>query len=420
MIYFTTRNRRSFKRLLCYDSGPDPSMTIHSQSNRKPSICFVALDNFAALADDPTYGHIGGAEIQQVLIGKNLAKRGYRISFITLDHGQDDEIEIEGMRIIKAYKPNVGVRMLRFLHPRLTSLWHAMKRADADIYYQRTSDSTTGIMAAFCRRYGRKFIFAVASDYDCLTDPPRRLTRHARILYHYGLRRANLVIAQTVTQQKLLCENFCINSTVIPNCAPDYGRCAGDGKGQAPDRGRRLLWIGAFTPVKRLELLLDIAEQLQDLQFDVVGDGNSESEYVQHLRWRAKTIRNVHLHGMLPHASVHQFYQQSAALICTSRAEGFPNTFLEAWSYGLPIVSTFDPDDLIADKGLGIVGKDVSELTTGIRELLESPEQWRKTSQSAREYFMENHTPNKVMERFERIFCEVVNSACKNGDGESV
>jgi len=391
--------------------GADISTGAESSPSSKPSICFVALDNFAALVDDPKYGRIGGAEVQQVLIGRNLAKRGYRVSFVTLDHGQDDEMEIDGMRIIKTYDPNAGIRILRFLYPRLTGLWRAMKTADADIYYQRTRDSITGIVAAFCRWHRRKFVFAVASNYDCMTDSPDCLPRHARVLYHYGLQRANLVIAQTATQQKLLRENFHIDSTIISNCAPDCGRYLGGNDAVAYTRGRRLLWIGSLKPVKRLELLLDIADQLRDVQFDVVGNGDIGSEYVQGLQSRAQAMPNVHLHGIVPHAQVHHFYQQSAALICTSRAEGFPNIFLEAWSYGLPVVSTFDPDNLIANRGFGRVGKDVSELAAGVRDLLDSPERWKRASQSAREYYLENHAVDKAMRRFEQMFLDSVDSA---------
>jgi glycosyltransferase involved in cell wall biosynthesis len=129
---------------------------------------------------------------------------------------------------------------------------------------------------------------------------------------------------------------------------------------------------------------------------------------------------NVHLHGKVPHTNVHQFYQQSAALICTSYAEGFPNIFLEAWSYGLPIVSTCDPDNLISENGLGKVGKNVCELAAGISELLDSPQRWQKASQSSREYYLENHVVDKPMERLERVFCEVVCSAGGKGDGDSV
>ena len=390
-------------------------MNAYPQPDHKPSICFVALDNFAALADDQKYGRIGGAEMQQALIGRELATRGYRVSFVTLNHGQDDEMEINGMRIIKAYDPNVGIQMLRFLHPRLTGLWRAMSRADADIYYQRTQDSTTGVVAAFCRRHRRKFVFAVASDYDCMTEPPYYLPRHTRVLYNYGLRRANLVIAQTLKQQRLLHENFGIDSTVIPNCAVDYGSRMNATDIVTSARGRRLLWIGVFSHSKRLELLLDVAEQHPDLQFDVVGDGNGESQYVQNLRSRAKTIPNVHLHGRVPHIHVHKFYQQAVALICTSRSEGFPNTFLEAWSHSLPIVSTFDPDNQIADTGLGIVAKDIPGIADGIRSLYRSPEQWQKMSRRARQFYLENYTVDTVIGKFEKVLIAVHSEPTSGG-----
>ncbi len=394
-------------------------MNSHTQSVHKASICFVSLENYATLVGDQKYGRIGGAEIQQAIIGRELARRGYRVSFIVLDHGQDDELEIDGMQIIKAYKPDAGIRILRFVHPRLTSLWHAMEQANSYIYYQRTRDSITGVVAAFCRNHRRKFVFAVASNYDCVADPPD-FTRHERILYRYGLRKADLVIAQTRTQQKLLRENFGIDSTVIPNCAPDYMNSSGRTDKAAPVRDKRILWVGRFAPIKRLEMLLDVAEHLPAFQFDVVGDGDNQSEYVQRLRSRAKAITNVHLHGAVPHESVHEFYQRSATLICTSQAEGFPNTFLEAWSCGLPVVSTFDPDNVIEDNGLGKVGHNVPELAAGIRELLDSQEQWQLTSRAARKYYLQNHTVDAVIRQFKQVFCDIDRSAGDNSSGDNV
>jgi len=213
-----------------------------------------------------------------------------------------------------------------------------------------------------------------------------------------------------MTQQRLLRENFGIDSMVIPNCAPDYGRRVSRGNALASARGRHLLWVGGFKQAKRLELLLDIAEQLPDLQFDIVGDGNRESEYVQCLLSRAKSMPNVHLHGKVSHAQVHQFYSRAAAVICTSHAEGFPNIFLEAWACGLPIVSTFDPDNLIADKDIGIVARDAKGLASGIRTLLGDPKRWRQVSDAARRYYLENHTIDAVMPRFENVFREIMNT----------
>lgn len=382
--------------------------SVSNETRGKPAICFVSLNNFSTLVDDPQYGPIGGAEIQQAILGRELTRRGYRVSFITLDHGQDDGMEVEGIRIFKTYDQEAGIPVLRFLHPRLNRLWRAMSKADADIYYQRTSDSVTGIVGAFCRWRHRRFVFAVAADADCMRSLPYCTARHERLLFRWGLRQADSVLAQTARQKGLLSENFGIDSRVIPNCTPDHGRRLSERGAALSFPKGRVLWIGSFSTVKRLELVLEIAEQCQDVHFDIVGDGPSDSQYVQRLQSRALAISNVHLHGKTPHAGVQQLYEQTSVLLCTSSAEGFPNTFLEAWSHGVPVVTTFDPDGMIACQGLGRVSVSVPELTAGIRELLCSPEHWRETSFRCRQWYLQNFATDTVVAKLERAFTDAI------------
>src|SRR5260370_2688808 len=112
----------------------------------RPSVCFVAPNAYAALSGRQDVAHIGGAERQQVLLSEELVRRGYRVSFIVLDHGQPDGETFRGIRAFKCYKVDSGVRGLRFFHPRLSGVWNAMTRADADIYYQRGADYETGLV----------------------------------------------------------------------------------------------------------------------------------------------------------------------------------------------------------------------------------------------------------------------------------
>ncbi len=85
--------------------------------------------------------------------------------------------------------------------PRWTSIWSALKRADADIYYVSGVGMMLGLVAMFARRYGRKFVYRLASTSDCHPD-----TIHVRLwrdkkLYAHGLKRADLVLSQTSEQQ---------------------------------------------------------------------------------------------------------------------------------------------------------------------------------------------------------------------------
>ena len=100
-----------------------------------PRICFVGLKNLGLLA--PEYGRLGtgGAELQQTLLARALARRGFPVSMVVADYGQSDGAVWNGVQTYKAFRPEQGIPVLRFIHPRWTGLWSALARADADIYY---------------------------------------------------------------------------------------------------------------------------------------------------------------------------------------------------------------------------------------------------------------------------------------------
>jgi len=372
---------------------------------RRRRICFVAHFAYGAL-NGGEGGHIGGVERQTSLMARWLAQRGYRVSMATWDEGQVDGVEIDGVRVLKMCRQDAGVPGVRFLWPRWSSLNAALKRADADVYYHNCGEYVTGQVALWCRRHGRKFVYSVASDPDCDVRLPEMTKRRERVLYRYGLKHADRVIVQTRKQQEMLRSGFERDSVVVPMPCPgpsDAEYAAADWNGDSP---KRVLWIGRVCEVKRPDLLLDLAEACPEVHFDVVGP-LAETEYVHCVVERAKTVANVTLHGPASRAQVAEFYQNAPLMCCTSAFEGFPNTFLEAWSYGVPVVSTVDPDHLIAEKGLGHVGSDCAELAAGIRELLETPELRRTASRAARAYYAAMHAVDRAMARFEQIFCDV-------------
>jgi glycosyltransferase involved in cell wall biosynthesis len=102
-----------------------------------------------------------------------------------------------------------------------------------------------------------------------------------------------------------------------------------------------------------------------------------------------------------------EVYGTLACLLSTSAFEGFPNTFLEAWSHGVPVVSTIDPDRLIANRGLGFTANNLPELIDGLKKILSSQARWCDASKSARRYYAENHAIDVVMPRVEQLFLGV-------------
>lgn len=378
----------------------------HQGKKEKPHVCFVALRSFNLLSQRKDICHVGGAEVQQQLIANWLVAQGYPVSFVTLDHGQKDASVYSGITIFKAYDPQKGVAGLRFIYPRWLGLHRALTRVNADIYYQRSACCETGQVALWCKLHKKSFIFALASEEDC-SKRPLTLGNNKRewILYRLGIKLADVIVAQTLRQQAIFCENYGLSSILVRSCSQQV-----DDKllqTLSAKRNPSVLWIGRFSPEKRLEWLLDVAEKCPEITFDVVGTANLQDVYASSLVQRTSAISNVVLHGEISHAQVEVFFAKCQLLCCTSEYEGFPNTFLEAWRVGVPVVSTFDPDDLIATQGLGRVVSNVTQLEEEIRSLLASKEQLERTSRAAFNYFINNHTIQKSLPQFSAIIDEL-------------
>jgi len=347
-----------------------------------PSVCFVGLRNLPVLAREYGKHGAGGAEVQQTLVARALAQRGVRVSMIVGDYGQSDGAAWDGIKTYKASRPDEGIPFLRFLHPRWTKLWSAMQRANADVYYTSCAGATVGQIALFTRLRRRKLVFRIASDTDC--DPAALLIRFGRdrLLYRYGLQRADIVLAQTPHQQQRLLQNYARDSRVAASLT-DSARPA------RPflDRDIGALWVGNIRALKRPDLLLQLARSLPDIAFHMVGGPMQGDERLfTAVREEALSVPNVTFHGAVPYHTVGELFERARVLVGTSEIEGFPNTYLQAWTRGAPVVAFIDPQQLLSRTGLGRAVTDIQEMAAAVRRLCNDRHEWESASVRCRQH----------------------------------
>ena len=368
------------------------------------SICIIAQNAYGAFSGFQG-GHIGGIELQTSLMARYLMNRGHSVTVLTWDSGGGREEIIDGIKILKICRQNEGIPGLRFIYPKWVRLIALLNKVNADIYYQNGADSATGQVALWCQRHKRPFIFVLASDMDCLKTLPEIDSIHERILYRYGLKHATAVVAQTNRQQQMVKQNFKVDSIKIPM------PCAIGPKNDKPFRfepeSQTILWVGRICKVKRPDLFLDLAEMNKKISFEIVGPV-FEDKYAQEVYNRGKLISNVSFHGRVDREKINDFYRKAACLCCTSEIEGFPNTFLEAWSWGLPLITTFDPDNIVRDQQLGFVADDIHQLNDSLRMLLSDNKMYATASKNAYIYFQNNHMAGNVVKKFEDLFFETL------------
>src|SRR6187431_246276 len=329
-------------------------------------ICIVGLDSYGMLSGEENTKYIGGESIQHVLLARAWRDLGHDVSIIVHDEGQGQRRVHDGITAIAAQSRDGGIPGLRFFHPRATRLLSALIAADADTYYQSPAGAFTGITAWFCRATGRRFIFRVASDSDCEKEHGRIQFWRDRKLYNYGLRRADFVAAQTEFQAQLLRENHGIESAVL-NMMVEQPRNA-----MPVEKDIDVLWLSNLRALKRPELALELARQLPHVNFTIAGGPMPGGEtYFEDVRAAATRLPNVNMHGAVRYADSGNLFDRAKIFLNTSSIEGFPNTFLQAWIRGVPVVSFFDPDGLIRRLQLGHVATTIDDMRESIGGLLD-------------------------------------------------
>ncbi|MFW6437633.1 MAG: glycosyltransferase family 4 protein, partial [Armatimonadota bacterium] len=276
-----------------------------------------------------------------------------------------------------------------------------LKRTSAEVYLQMGTGWQNALLARWCRASGRRFVLWMASISDPVCDDPRqsRLPARERPLARYGLRNADVLVAQTKDQQRLLEERHGRQSVLIRNI---FGPA--DDTGPPSTDPPIVFWAATLRRVKRPHLFLDVARALPGFRFVMAGgaaDPNDEDHPLyEEVRARAETIDNVTFLGFVPYRETDAWYRNASVYLCTSTIEGFSNSVLQAWSHGRPVVSTFDPDGLIQEHDLGVYATDTESLTQAVKHACENSADYITRT---REYLQQNHSADVILPKIESV-----------------
>jgi len=350
-------------------------------------ICIVGLDSYGMLSGEGDPRYIGGEAIQHVLLARAWRDLGHDVSIIVHDDGQGARRVHEGITALASHTRNGGIPGLRFFHPRASRLMSTLMAADADIYYQSPAGTYTGFTGWCARSMGRKFIFRVASDSDCEREHGRLEFWRDRKLYNYGLHSAHLVAAQTQHQANMLRENHRIEAPVV-NMMVETPR-----SGAPVPKDIDVLWVSNLRSLKRPELALELARQLPDVKFTLAGGPMPGGQmYYDDVAAAAARLPNVTMLGAVRYADTGALIDRAKIFLNTSSIEGFPNTFLQSWVRGVPVVSFFDPDGLVTRLQLGRIATSLDDMREGLRGLVDVPVYRENIGRRAREYALREFT----------------------------
>lgn len=373
-------------------------------------IVFFTLNAYDMLAGTYQRGAIGGAQVQQILVGRELVARGHDVYFVEYANDIDSRGEIDGIKIIEKSRPS-GSELTRGWQI-IRDSYRILEDINPDICYRRSLDFEIQALAMLCKLKDIRFVYGIAHDNN-LDLVPSTFTYGVKSTKIYGrlnrvfLSMTDAVIAQNDYQYSK--SNEVLNTDVykITNC---YMRSNSKPIREITDIANLVvLWVARFVSFKRPNLMLDIASELPNIHFVMIGTRGDEVLY-QQTRSRASCLDNVTFVGFVPFSEIDRYFISADVFLNTSSEEGFPNTFLQSWAYQKPVISLkVDPDNILTNKEVGWVLNDsVEEAINLLSELSTDMDKLSKIGQNAREYFEEHHSIKSVVDNYEKVFKDII------------
>jgi glycosyltransferase involved in cell wall biosynthesis len=305
----------------------------------------------------------GGGELQIDLLARVLAKSGHEVVIID-PVSTKDFITEEGIKVIQIRGWDNGIKYLRSFTHQIPLLYKSLKEQKADIYYSQIRDFRHVLSYRAAKKTNGKFVLRLASDLDCSSiklrfkhdyltnfDGPYWFVKVllTELIFPKLLRKANMVLSRHEGQKQTLkkkgIESIIFYNILDLNSIPFS---------ENPDR-TDFCYVGALDKRKGFVDFFELVSKAPSHHsYKVIGAPRDRTGY--YYFEKLKSFPNVKLYGKLSHKETLNHIANSKALISTSPMEGFPNVFIEAWVYGIPVLSLyFDPGDIIKNERLGTI-----------------------------------------------------------------
>jgi glycosyltransferase involved in cell wall biosynthesis len=350
----------------------------------------------------PNRDYMGGAEVQATKLAHALKAKGLRVAHVVYPVPSPRRVDASSPTLVERSAWQGGRRLGQLAET--GAIWRGLERADAQAYIVRGSGGHVIPASTFCRARGRRFVFSSSSELDF---DFARADRNPRMLqiYKASLRLAARLALQTEAQRELaLCALPNSDPVVIPSFAePAPSR---------PGAGKYFLWADRLVEYKLPDRYVELAEALPDARFRMVACLMSETPpgMAERIEAAAERLPNLELLPARPRSELLEEMRDAVAVVKTSRIEGMPNGFLEAWARGVPVLSlNVDPDAKIANNDIGVAADGSMErLIEAAASLWRDQELRVAVGERARRFVEEVHSPEAVANRWVALLEELI------------
>jgi len=224
-----------------------------------------------------------------------------------------------------------------------------------------------------------------------------------------GLKKINIAFTQNEFQKMALYKEFNLKSY---NMISGHPTVKSPCKAETKFKNNLIIWCSNLGSHKRPEIFIELAKKMVDspYKFYLIG-GHSDNKYVEKLLNNKPS--NMTYFGKLNFNETTQYFKKSSLFISTTDTggEGFPNTFIQSWRQGTPIISFgADPNDVIKVNKLGHVSDNVESAALLIKKYLSDFNYYADFYDRVINYNLKNHTTKFMTDNFLKILSKNVDS----------
>lgn len=329
---------------------------------------------------------IGGIAVQMYFWAHVFAENGWKVfSFC------ENKEKVAKENIV--FMPKRNIKRINIL----LEWWYAfffILKVHPDIVVFRGANRELYPLAWMSTVLGTKLLFFAASDVNFELGKECVGSELNRRLYQRGVRACKYSVVQNKHQQDTIWLNYGKESLQLYNIWGKTKILYGE---QVPTSD--VVWVANFRRLKRAEWVMAAAKSNPHLRFCMAGGEADDKQYFESMLQAAEAESNVLFLGARSFFYTSNLVAKSRVLLCTSTFEGFPNTFLQAWSHGLPVISTVDPSNIISNNKLGEVVRTEEELAEALRRILSDEDYYKQIQCNVNEFFKENCSPQAGYEK---------------------
>jgi GalNAc-alpha-(1->4)-GalNAc-alpha-(1->3)-diNAcBac-PP-undecaprenol alpha-1,4-N-acetyl-D-galactosaminyltransferase len=342
----------------------------------KSDIIYIIIQNL----------NIGGAERSALYLYESLKKAGYDVRLLETD---------------KLCSPQIGASAMKKAINRIRKvicLRSALMRNETNTVISFMYH--TSLLTFAATRFLRIQTICCERSNPFKSKRGVLLNFLTKIIYQ----RSDVVVVQTDILKDHLYERWNVNNIrVIPNFAPEVKNVRIKKKEQV----KKIICVSRLVPSKNVNLIIQALKRVlsKNIRLVIYGNGPEHSKL-------ENQIENLNLEEfitIITHENkIEAMYGDADIFVSLSEVEGFPNVLLEAFAFGVPVISyncDYGPSEILEKGLLGLLltTLELEEIEEKISNLIYDTERRYNYSVGGLLKIEKDYTSNKILKKWQNL-----------------